>query len=242
MPRGGRLTIEIANADIDEEYARHHLYTKPGPYVTLSITDTGRGMDQETVSHVFEPFFTTKEEGKGTGLGLATVYGIVTQSHGAINVYSEPGRGTTFRIYLPRIGATREGVASEQAADLLTGGSETILLVDDNETIRSAVGELMKMQGYNVLQACNGKEALDVSRNHAGAIDLLITDVVMPSMSGRELAKHLSLEQPGVKVLYMSGYTDDAVLRHGILDSHSAFLQKPAPMSVFMRKIRDLLD
>jgi PAS domain S-box-containing protein len=241
MPQGGRLTIEISNEELDEEYARLHLDAKPGPYVTLSITDTGHGMDPETLSHVFEPFFTTKDVEKGTGLGLATVYGIVTQSRGSISVYSEPGHGTTFKIYLPRIGGAGKGVASEQAGGALTGGPETILLVDDNESIRSAVGELMKMKGYNVLLAGSGKEALEISRNHAGTIDLLVTDVVMPEMSGRELAQQVSAERAGIKVLYMSGYTDDAVLRHGILSSDSAFLQKPAPMATLLRKIRELL-
>jgi PAS domain S-box-containing protein len=242
MPRGGRLTIEVSNEELDEEYARLHLDARPGPYVTLSITDTGHGMDPETVSHIFEPFFTTKSADKGTGLGLATVYGIVTQSHGSISVYSEPGQGTTFRIYLPRIGGVGKSVVLEQASVVLTGGSETILLVDDNESIRLAVGELMKMKGYNVLLAGDGKEALEISRNHAGPIDLLVTDVVMPEMSGRELAQQVSAERARIKVLYMSGYTDDAVVRHGILSAESAFLQKPAPMTTLLSKIRKLLS
>jgi PAS domain S-box-containing protein len=242
MPQGGRLTIEISNKELDEEYARLHLDAKPGPYVTLSVTDTGCGMDPETLSHVFEPFFTTKGMEKGTGLGLAMVYGIVTQSRGSISVYSEPDHGTTFKIYLPRVGDSGEEVASEQSNGAPTGGPETILLVDDNESIRSAVGELMKMKGYNVLVAGAGKEALEISRNHEGPIDLLITDVVMPEMSGRELAQQVSAERAEIKVLYMSGYTDDAVLRYGILSSDSAFLQKPAPMATLLRKIRDLLD
>jgi PAS domain S-box-containing protein len=242
MPRGGRLTIEVSDAELDEEYVREHMDAKPGPHVTLSVTDTGHGMDHETLSHVFEPFFTTKEKEKGTGLGLATVYGIVTQSHGSITAYSEPGQGTMFRIYLPRVRVAGKGAAAEQPAGALAGGSEIILLVDDNEIIRSALGELLKMQGYSILLAGDGKEALEVARKHAGHIDLLVTDVVMPGMSGRELAEQLATERAGIKVLYMSGYTDDAVLRHGILDSGSAFLQKPAPMNTLLRKIRELLD
>ena len=241
MPRGGHLTIEVSDEELDEEYARGHLDATPGPHVTLSLTDNGHGMDPKTLSHVFEPFFTTKGVEKGTGLGLAMVYGIVTQSRGSISVYSEPGLGTTFKIYLPRIHCAGRGIASE--SDVApTGGSETILLVDDNESIRSAVGELIRIQGYNVLLASGGKEALETSRTYAGPIDLLVTDVVMPQMSGRELAEKLSAEREGIKILYMSGYTDDAVLQHGILSSDSMFLQKPATMAALLRKIRELLD
>jgi PAS domain S-box-containing protein len=242
MPQGGRLTIEISHEEFDEEYAKHHLDAKPGPYVKLSVSDNGHGMDKETLSHVFEPFFTTKDKEKGTGLGLATAYGIVTQSGGTIRAYSEPDKGTTFKIYLPRVLTTGKRAALEHANGTPMGGSETILLVDDNESIRSAVGELMKVRGYNVLLASGGKEAVEISRNHSGPIDVLVTDVVMPEMSGRDLAQQVSAERAGIKVLYMSGYTDEAVMRHGILSSDSAFLQKPAPMAALLRKVRDLLD
>jgi nitrogen-specific signal transduction histidine kinase/ActR/RegA family two-component response regulator len=243
MPQGGQLTIETRNVDLDERYATEHVGTSPGPHVVLMVSDTGCGMDAATRSRVFEPFFTTKEQGKGTGLGLSTVHGIVQQSGGSIWLYSEPGLGTTFKIYLP---AVPEGVRSPQESErddpASLFGSETILLVEDDPPLRTLARTLLERRGYQVLAAGSAQEALRLSEGHAGPIHLLLTDVVMPQMSGRVLAEKLGPLRPEMRVLYMSGYTDDAVVRHGILHSEVAFLQKPISSAALLRKVRDTLD
>jgi len=241
MPQGGRLTIETDNVKLDETHAHRHADTRPGPYVMLAVSDTGVGMDEETRSRIFEPFFTTKGPGKGTGLGLATVYGIVKQSNGNIGVYSEPGRGTTFKIYLPRAEEVVEAVAAD-TPPIEQGGSETILLVEDNEMVRTLTCEILKEHGYTVLEARHGADALDITRRYHGPIHLLVTDVVMPEMGGRELASRLGPARPQMKVLYMSGYTADAIVHQGVLDKEVAFLPKPIRADMLVRKVREVLD
>lgn len=240
MPRGGRLTIETANVDLDAEYARKHVTVQPGPYVLLAVSDTGVGMDEATLARIFEPFFTTKEAGKGTGLGLATVYGIVKQSGGNIWVYSEPGRGTTFKIYLPRVNLP---VASPRALEnsAAPGGHETLLVVEDAEAMRKMSCEFLASRGYTVLEAKNGADALALAEKHPH-IHMLIADLVMPGMNGRELAQQLCVRNPQVRVLYVSGYTGDAVVRMGILEGAAAFLQKPFTLHALACKVREILD
>jgi len=242
MPRGGRVVVETSNADLDEAFAKKHVPTRPGSYVMLAVSDTGSGMDQATQARIFEPFFTTKQLGKGTGLGLATVYGIVKQSNGYIWVYSEPGMGSTFKIYLPRVDAEVSQEEARETTTPLPGGSETVLLVEDDRTVRLLAGEMLRMNGYNVLQARNGREALDLVRGHDHPIHLLLTDVVMPQMSGRQLAESIADIQPGIRVLYMSGYTDGVIAHHGVLDAGVAYLQKPFTADFLARKVREVFD
>jgi PAS domain S-box-containing protein len=242
MPQGGKLTIETANVKLDETYARSHAGITPGPHVMLAVSDTGLGMDPETLGSIFEPFFTTKEKGKGTGLGLATVYGIVKQSAGSIWVYSEPGQGTTCKIYFPCIEEPMPEAEPARVRAELAKGSETILVVEDEEGVRSLVCETLKSKGYNVLDARGPSEALTIVEHYVEPIHMLLTDVVMPQMSGKELAKRLSTVRPGAKVLYMSGYTDDAIVRHGVLEAGTFFLQKPFVPSILLRKVREVLD
>jgi signal transduction histidine kinase/ActR/RegA family two-component response regulator len=242
MPQGGRLTIETRNVDLDESYARNHVTVQPGPYVMIAVSDTGYGMDKETQSHIFEPFFTTKEAGKGTGLGLATVYGIVKQSGGNIWVYSEQKRGTTFKIYLPRVGEPAEVGPTRRLAATVLHGSETILLVEDEATLRRLAREVLETCGYTVLEAANGNEALLLHSQHQGRIQLMVTDVVMPEMSGRELAERIATMDPELRVLYMSGYTDDAVVLHGVLAEAVDFIQKPFSPDALAEKVRVVLD
>lgn len=241
MPQGGKLIIETTNVNLDESYARNHVSVQPGPYVMLAVSDTGCGMDKETQSHIFEPFFTTKESGKGTGLGLSTVYGIVKQSEGNIWVYSEPGKGTTFKIYLPRIIEPSEIVETPVPAIESLRGSETILLVEDEETLRDLARQILEMAGYTVLVASNANEALLLNGQHQGRIHLLITDVVMPGLSGGELAQRLTALDHELKVLYMSGYTDDAIIHHGVLEEGIDFIQKPFTPDALTGKVREVL-
>jgi CheY-like chemotaxis protein len=239
---GGKLKIETTNVQIDEAYTRLHPGSKVGSYVLLAVTDSGTGMDSATLTHIFEPFFTTKERGKGTGLGLATVYGIVKQSNGYTGVDSAPGKGTSFQIYLPR--HSGQSVVEEQeqfSADMLRG-SETILLVEDSEPLRKLVKTFLESAGYRVFSADSGESALEVSTSIGRPLDLLLTDVVMPGMNGRVLAEHLLPRQQGMKVLYMSGYTDTFIAGHGVLDSGTHLLHKPFTEEVFLRKVREVLD
>jgi len=242
MPEGGTLTIETANVALDAEYARKHVAVKPGPYVLLAISDNGAGMDEETRSHLFEPFFTTKVKGKGTGLGLSTVYGIVKQSNGFIWVYSEPGKGTTFKIYLPRIDAEAKDLSTEteKAQDL--PGTETVLVVEDEPAVRGLTTRILRERGYTVLEASNGAEALDIAQTYQEEIHLLITDVIMPGLSGRDLSGKITASRPGIRTLFVSGYTDNAIVHHGILDADVSFLQKPFSVQSLCLKVRETLD
>jgi len=243
MPLGGKLTIETANVELDERYAHQRAEVTSGPYVMLAVSDTGMGIDEETLSHIFEPFFTTKEQGKGTGLGLATAYGIVKQSGGHLWVYSEVGRGTMFKVYLPRIGEVVEAAAPGSSRIALSQGSETILLVEDEAGVRALILEVLTERGYTVLEACNGDEALRLCEQRSSPIHLLLTDVVMPGgMNGRELAEQLTSLHPELKVLYMSGYTDEAIIHHGVLDRGTIFLQKPFTPDALERKAREVLE
>jgi CheY-like chemotaxis protein len=242
MPGGGKIVIETANVDLDEGYCAVHPYVKPGRFVMVAVSDTGKGMSEEVKAHIFEPFFTTKERGSGTGLGLATTYGAVHQAGGSIEVYSEVGIGTTFRIYLPRI--EEEAVKPEKVdrPTDLPGGTETVLVVEDEDTLRTLCERILGDLGYQVMPARNGAEAIAVAQKYGERIDLLLTDVVMPGMSGRELATQLVLEYPEMQVLFMSGYTDNAIVHHGVLDEGVSFIGKPYTPSALARKVREVLD
>jgi len=242
MPQGGRLTIETADVELDRGYVAGHVPTQPGPYVLLAISDTGVGMDGATKARLFEPFFTTKEPGRGTGLGLATVYGIVKQSGGYIWTYSELGHGTTFKIYLPRVAETPEAPEATTSPPTPVRGSETLLVVEDQQEVRKLTKRVLEARGYTVLAARNGAEALEIVAQHPSRIHLMITDVVMPGMNGRELAQHARARRSYLKVLYVSGYTGEAVLQHRLLEPGVAFLQKPFTPDVLARKTREVLD
>ncbi|MBK8168724.1 MAG: response regulator [Sandaracinaceae bacterium] len=241
MPTGGVLTVETANVVLDESFAQDHFGAKPGPHVMMAVTDTGLGMDRATQARIFEPFFTTKEVGKGTGLGLSTVFGIVQQSGGAVWVYSEPGKGTSFKIYFPRVDADLD-ITEAQVEPATLRGTETILLVEDENEVRTVVQSILRRQGYRVVAAQNPGEAILLSETHPTAFNLLLTDVVMPQMSGPELTRRLCVSHPQMLVLCMSGYTDDSILRHGVLESGVPFLQKPITPELLARKVREVLD
>jgi two-component system, cell cycle sensor histidine kinase and response regulator CckA len=242
MPQGGKLTLETRNIDLDSSYTLEHSLVKPGPYVQLTVSDSGIGMDAETQAHAFEPFFTTKPRGQGTGLGLAMVYGTVKQSGGFIWVYSEPGQGATFKIYLPRVDAPVESTAPPAPVERPPRGSETVLLAEDEPAVRAIAQQALERQGYTVLAAPSGAEALALAAQHGATIHLLVTDVVMPGMSGRDLADRLTAQRPGIRVLYISGYTDNAIVRHGMLEPGLAYLQKPFRPDALVRKVREVLD
>jgi PAS domain S-box-containing protein len=242
MPSGGKLIIETNNAELDEPYTRNHVAIKPGRYVKLCVSDTGVGMVPEVREHLFEPFFTTKKKGKGTGLGLSTVYGIVKQSGGNIWVYSEPGLGTTFNIYLPRMDESLVDMREKVTREEHPGGGETILVVEDEEDVRGLAVRILKRQGYTVLEASCGNDALLLSKERIEPIDMVLTDVVMPGMSGPQLADQLIHLHPKMQVLYMSGYTDNAVFHHGILDAGVNYIQKPFTIDGLMKKMREVLD
>jgi CheY-like chemotaxis protein len=241
MATGGELTIETADMDLDEDYARTHIGAKSGSYVMLAVHDNGSGMDPATQARLFEPFFTTKGPGRGTGLGLSTVYGIVKQSEGYIWVYSEVGHGTTFKIYLPRVEA-RVDAPARPTPLAPPGGTETVVVVEDADLLRALARRILEGAGYKVLTARSGAEALSIAASHAGPIHLLLTDVVMPEMGGAELASRLSQRLPRLAVLYMSGYTDDAIIRHGVLQDGVPFIQKPFTAEGLLRRVREVLD
>jgi len=242
MPHGGKLVLETRNVELDAEYAAVHAGATPGSYVMLALTDTGVGMTKEVQARVFEPFFTTKEKGKGTGLGLSTVFGIVKKRGGHVWLYSEPGKGTTFRVYLPRTGASSDRISSIPPSIGGVKGSETILLVEDDEQVRGVACSILRRQGYRVLEASNGGEALMACEQHPSPIHLLLTDVVLPRMSGRQLADRLLALRPEMKLLFMSGYTDEAIHQGAVLDSGATCLQKPLTPDMLSRTVREVLD
>jgi CheY-like chemotaxis protein len=241
MPTGGQLTIETSNVDLDESFVREHVGATRGPHVMLAVSDSGIGMDRETQARIFEPFFTTKDKDKGTGLGLSTVYGIILQSRGIVSVYSEPGKGTSFKVYLPRVDGVLDQVRAQDAQGSLRG-TERILLVEDEDQVRLVASTILKKQGYRILEARHAGEALLLCEEQSDEIHLLLTDVVMPRMSGPELAKRLAQLRPQMRVLCMSGYTDDSIVRHGVLQADIAYLQKPITPYTLARKVREVLD
>jgi signal transduction histidine kinase/ActR/RegA family two-component response regulator len=242
MPDGGKLVIETANVELDAEYANAHLSVQPGEHVMLAVTDTGHGMDEETRKHIFEPFFTTKEVGAGTGLGLSTVYGIAKQNNGNVWVYSEPGKGTTFKVYLPVVKEERAAAPDKEEAPEVPAGTETILLVEDEEIVRELARQVLEQKGYKVLTARHGAEALIVAEQYDGPIHLLLTDVVMPEMNGKDLAERLLAIRSDLRVIYMSGYADAAIFQNGSVPETANYLQKPFTPASLLRKVREVLD
>jgi two-component system cell cycle sensor histidine kinase/response regulator CckA len=242
MPGGGTLTIETAAVRVDESYIQRHSIVPPGDYVLLTVTDSGQGIAAKDMAHIFEPFYTTKEAGKGTGLGLATVYGIVKQNGGFVWVYSEPGLGTTFKVYLPQVQSLSSEVAIPKLVESSPRGCETLLLVEDEASVRQAARQFLTRSGYNVLEAIDGEDALRASREHVGPIQLMITDVVMPRLGGPRLAERLADERPDMKVLFVSGYAENTILQHGKIDVRTRFLQKPFSLKTLARKIREVLE
>lgn len=242
MPAGGKVTIEATNVELDEAYARSHDSVTPGPHVMLGVSDTGSGMDAATLARIFDPFFTTKEKGRGTGLGLSTVHGIVKQHGGHIWAYSEPGEGTSFKIYLPKALGTEQEVTevSDEVVDFR--GRETVLVVEDEPAVLRLAVRVLERKGYTVLKARDGLEGETVANAHQGQIDLLLTDVVMPKASGKQLAEKLLVSRPDLKVLYMSGYTDNSIVHHGILDANTHFLEKPFSLNALAKKVREVLN
>lgn len=241
MPAGGTLTIEIAEVELDEAEAATHVSLHPGPHVMLAVSDTGVGIDKETLSRIFEPFFTTKDPGKGTGLGLSVVCGVVQESKGSILVASEPGKGSTFKVYLPRVHGV-QAAPQPPPAQTTVGGTETILIVEDDKTLRRLASRILQMAGYTMLTAGGGQEALQLLEQHDGPVDLVVTDVVMPGMTGPQFAERLTKSHAALKVLYTSGYTDDVIVRHGLLGPGTNFLGKPYSMKSLTGKVRELLD
>ncbi len=242
MPSGGKLIIETNDVELDENYTGQHVSAIPGPYVLLAVSDTGTGIDERTRKHIFEPFFTTKESGKGTGLGLSMVYGIVKQSGGNIWVYSETGKGTTFKIYLPRVREPAEDFKQAATAIHLPKASETILLVEDAEMVRNLAKEVLETSGYSVLAAANGREGLLICEQSRQPIHLLLTDVVMPEMSGPDLVNRIEHLYPQMRVLYMSGYTEDTIVHHGVLQEGINFIEKPFTPDSLALKVREVLE
>jgi signal transduction histidine kinase len=242
MPTGGKLTVETGEVYLDKEYVKSHEGTQEGPHVMLSVSDTGAGMSPEVCARLFEPFFTTKAQGKGTGLGLSTAYGIVKQSGGSISVYSEPGRGTTFKIYLPRMDGDAAEAAAAGVDEPPSTGSETVLVAEDDLAVRSVTVNMLRKRGYTVLEAESPGEALRLAGEHPDPIHLLVTDVVMPEMGGRELADAIVLVRPQVRVLFVSGYTENAIVHQGVLDRGIAFLSKPFTIQSLAAKVRSVLD
>lgn len=241
MPGGGKISVETGDVELSEDYAEAHPEVSAGPHVMLAVSDTGQGMDPQTQARIFEPFFTTKEQGKGTGLGLSTVHGIVKQSGGSIFVYSEPGKGSTFKIYLPRVeGGAQAPVKSGVKVESLTG-TETILVVEDDDAVRKLVHRALVDHGYTVLDAISAREAVTFCERHKGLIHLMISDVILPQMSGRELAKRVQELRPKMRVIFMSGYADDAVAHHGILEAGHVFVEKPFVPAAMVRKVREIL-
>jgi CheY-like chemotaxis protein len=242
MPRGGKLTIETKNVELENGYAKLHVNARPGSYVLLAASDTGCGMTEEVKKRIFEPFFTTKGVGEGTGLGLATVFGIVSQADGRVEVYSEVNFGTSFKIYLPRINKAVKPRGDSVHLDAIPGGTESILLVEDEIGLRGLLSQVLKDCGYSVYAVASGIKALQLTQEYTSTFDLIVTDVVMPGMSGRQMVEQLVARYPKVKVIYMSGYTDDAVVRHGILHEQVPYLQKPFLPAALASKVREVLD